>query len=57
MVRDDAVDGQRRPLTGTPEQIRDDLANYAKAGVDEEAGTRPYPPSQLRPVAPASARR
>ena len=35
MVRDDAVDGQRRPLTGTPEQIHDDLAKYAAAGVDE----------------------
>jgi probable F420-dependent oxidoreductase len=35
MVRDDAVDGQRRPLTGTAQQIRDDLAQYAAAGVDE----------------------
>ena len=32
---DRAVDGPRRPLTGSIDQLREDLARYAAAGVDE----------------------
>jgi hypothetical protein len=33
--QDAAVDGERRIMTGSLDQIREDLATYAAAGVDE----------------------
>lgn len=35
MLRDNAVDGERRALTGSLEQIREDLGRYAAVGIDE----------------------
>jgi hypothetical protein len=35
VLQDRSVDGERRPLHGSLEQIREDLAAYAAAGVDE----------------------
>jgi probable F420-dependent oxidoreductase len=35
VLQDAALDGERRPLHGSLDQIRDDLAAYAAAGVDE----------------------
>jgi probable F420-dependent oxidoreductase len=35
VLQNSAVDGERRPLHGSLDQIREDLATYAEAGVDE----------------------
>jgi probable F420-dependent oxidoreductase len=35
VLQDAAIDGERRVLTGSLEQIREDLATYSAAGVDE----------------------
>ena len=35
MPHDQPVDGERRPLTGSIDQLREDLTKYAAAGVDE----------------------
>ena len=35
VLHEQPVDGERRPLTGSIEQIRDDLAAYSAKGVDE----------------------
>ena len=35
VLRDSPIDGERRPLSGSLEQIRDDLKLYASKGVDE----------------------
>jgi hypothetical protein len=34
-LRDTAIDGERATLSGSLDQIREDLATYAAAGVDE----------------------
>ena len=55
LVRITAEQDRDRPLTGTPEQIRDDFADLERQGVDEVFVDLNFDPSIGHPSADAAA--